>query len=354
MQLGGALAAAACDRDRGDRDLERRQQRQGGSAKGPAVGKTQTAQLLKGIPQSGTTLGSPKAPVTLTEFADLQCPFCKQYTLQTFPTIVAKYVRSGKVKMVFRNYAFISGDSLIAARAAEAAGKQNKLWNFIDVFYNNQGEEKTGYVTDPFLTKIANGAGVDASKMLTDRTEPDRRHGDRRGAAGGAAGGRELDPDVPHPEGQRGAEEGERVGVRAWTSSRRRSTRRSPDLSGVSTAPVAAEEERARRPRLFGSVTGVERKLMFVIAGIALVGVGIATYLVYVHYAGIQPFCVSGGGGCEKVQTSDFAKLAGHPGRRPRPGRLPRDPRRRCSCAATAAGWRARRSRCRASASACT
>jgi uncharacterized membrane protein len=84
-------------------------------------------------------------------------------------------------------------------------------------------------------------------------------------------------------------------------------------LSDVSTAPVAAEEERAQRPRLFGSVTGLERKLVFFIAGISLLGVAIATYLVYVHYAGIQPLCVSGGGGCEKVQTSDFAKLAGIP-----------------------------------------
>jgi uncharacterized membrane protein len=67
------------------------------------------------------------------------------------------------------------------------------------------------------------------------------------------------------------------------------------------------------RPRLFGGLTGVERKLVLAIAAIALVGVGIATYLVYVHYADIKPFCVSGGGGCEKVQTSDYAKLAGIP-----------------------------------------
>jgi uncharacterized membrane protein len=79
----------------------------------------------------------------------------------------------------------------------------------------------------------------------------------------------------------------------------------------VPTAPVVAEERSRRRP--FGKLAAGERKLVFAIGAIALVGVGIATYLVYVHYAGIQPFCVSGGGGCEKVQTSDYAKLAGIP-----------------------------------------
>ena len=78
-------------------------------------------------------------------------------------------------------------------------------------------------------------------------------------------------------------------------------------MSDVS-APVAGS-----RPRLFGGLRGGDRKLAITIAVIALIGVGIATYLVYVHYAGIKPFCVSGGGGCEKVQTSDYADLAGIP-----------------------------------------
>jgi protein-disulfide isomerase len=144
----------------------------GGSSSGDATGSKQAAQLLNGVPQQGTTLGNPKAPVTLIEFADLQCPFCRDYTISQFPSIVAKYVKTGKVKMVFQNYAFIGPDSLTAARAAEAAGKQNKLWNFIDVFYNNQGQENTDYVTDKFLTKIAKGAGVDPKKMLADRQDP--------------------------------------------------------------------------------------------------------------------------------------------------------------------------------------
>src|SRR4051812_3510783 len=175
LQLGGALVAVAAIvvaviliAGGGSDD-------KGGSAKGDANGTNQTTQLLGGIPQKGSTLGKPDAPVTLTEFADLQCPFCRDYTLKQFPSLVAKYVKTGKVKMVFQNYAFIGPDSLSAALAAEAAGKQNKLWHFIDVFYNNQGQENTSYVTDKFLTKIAKGAGVDPQKMLTDRDDPSAR-----------------------------------------------------------------------------------------------------------------------------------------------------------------------------------
>jgi protein-disulfide isomerase len=147
--------------------------KKGGSATGDATGAQESAQLLNGIPQSGITLGNPKAPVTLIEFADLQCPFCRDYTQKTFPTIVAKYVRTGKIKMVFRNYAFIGPDSVTAARAAESAAQQNKLWNFIDVFYNNQGDENSDYVTDKFIEKIAGAVpGLDVQKLLTDRQDP--------------------------------------------------------------------------------------------------------------------------------------------------------------------------------------
>jgi protein-disulfide isomerase len=172
LQLGGALVAAVAIVVVAIAISSGGGSKKGGSSKGDAAGAQQAAQLLQGIPQQGITLGNPKASVTLVEFADLQCPFCRDYTINTFPSIVAKYVRTGKVKMVFQNYAFIGPDSLTAARAAEAAGKQNKLWHFIDVFYNNQGQENTDYVTDAFLTKIANGAGLDPKKMLADRQDP--------------------------------------------------------------------------------------------------------------------------------------------------------------------------------------
>jgi protein-disulfide isomerase len=106
----------------------------------------------------------------MVEFADLQCPFCQEYTTTIFPTIVAEYVRTGKVRMEFRNVSILGTDSVRAAQMAGAAGLQNKLWPFIDVFYNNQGEEKTGYVTDDFLHKVGSAVnGLDVTKAMNDR-----------------------------------------------------------------------------------------------------------------------------------------------------------------------------------------
>ena len=133
-------------------------------------GQTESNARFAGIPQNGITLGKPSAPVTLVEFADLQCPFCREYTTTVMPTLVAQYVRTGQMRMVFRNVAFIGTDSVRAAQMAEAAGLQNKIWPFIDLFYANQAEENSGYVTDDFLRKIGGGVkGLDIEKAMTDR-----------------------------------------------------------------------------------------------------------------------------------------------------------------------------------------
>jgi len=128
--------------------------------------------LFTGVAKSGTTLGSREAKVTLYEFADLQCPFCRAYTLGPFPTLVNKYVKPGKVKMVWKNVTFLGGDSVTAARAAIAAGAQNRLWEFVDIFYKNQGTENSGYVTDKFIQDIATAAGADPAKLKSDMSAP--------------------------------------------------------------------------------------------------------------------------------------------------------------------------------------
>jgi protein-disulfide isomerase len=116
--------------------------------------------LLTGIPQEGLVLGDPSAPVELIEFGDLQCPICKQYSEEILPEVIDNKVKSGEAKIDFRNFTIISEESIPAGAAAIAAGNQGRGWNYIELFYRNQGTERSGYVTDEFMTSIAKGAGV--------------------------------------------------------------------------------------------------------------------------------------------------------------------------------------------------
>jgi protein-disulfide isomerase len=136
------------------------------SSGGGVQGVADTKALIGGIPQQGITLGKASAPVTIVEFADPQCPFCKDYTLNEMPAVVQKYVRTGKAKMELRYLTFIGPDSITAGQALEAAGQQNKLWEASDLLYRNQGTENTGYVTDAFLKSVLTGAGADAAKAM--------------------------------------------------------------------------------------------------------------------------------------------------------------------------------------------
>jgi protein-disulfide isomerase len=120
---------------------------------------------LAGIPQTGNTLGSKNAKATMMVFADMQCPFCRQFETQAFPSIVSRYVKTGKLRVVFQPISFIGSDSVVAAKAVAAASQQNKLFDYASAFYANQGEENTGYVTDAFLTKIAEAVpGLNVAK----------------------------------------------------------------------------------------------------------------------------------------------------------------------------------------------
>jgi protein-disulfide isomerase len=115
---------------------------------------------LAGIPQNGLVLGEPQAKVTLFEFGDLQCPVCRAFSEEVIPEVIDSKVRTGEAKIDFRNYTIISQESIPAAAAAIAAGKQGHGWSFVELFYRNQGAEASGYVTDEFMTAVARGAGV--------------------------------------------------------------------------------------------------------------------------------------------------------------------------------------------------
>ena len=137
--------------------------------------------LLAGIPESGTTLGSPSAPVTVTEFGDLECPVCMDFAVGSGVEnrLITDDVRSGQVKLVYRSLntaslgSPISGAFVSQQAAADAAGVQHRAWYYIELFYNEQGSEGTGYVTAGYLDRLARQVpGLDYRAWQLDRRTP--------------------------------------------------------------------------------------------------------------------------------------------------------------------------------------
>lgn len=162
----------------------------GSGTEGTKVPKTAAAKneqshivssLLQGIPQEGTRLGDPKAPVTLVYFGDLECPICQEFTLEALPGLIENQVRKDKVQVVYKSLSTATGNAesggsepsgIFASQqvAAYAAGRQNLGWNFIETFYHEQGAEDSGYVTESFIQGIAQQVpGLDLKRWQADR-----------------------------------------------------------------------------------------------------------------------------------------------------------------------------------------
>lgn len=132
-------------------------------------GATGVASEFKGIPQSSNVLGDPNAPSTFMVFADMQCPFCAEFENGALPSLVERYVRPGKMKIVFQPVAILGDDSVTGARWVSAAANQNKLFNYAALFYRNQGDENSGYVTGSFLRGLGQAVpGLKVKKLAAD------------------------------------------------------------------------------------------------------------------------------------------------------------------------------------------
>lgn len=85
-------------------------------------------------------MGDPNAPVVIEEFSDFQCPYCRQFALQTMPQIIDNYVATGKVYFVYRTLGdWLGPESQLAAEGAYCAGDQGKFWGYHDALFTNQG-----------------------------------------------------------------------------------------------------------------------------------------------------------------------------------------------------------------------
>ena len=114
--------------------------------------------------------------MTVIEYIDLQCPFCRQFETEAMPTILENYVRKGKAKVEARVIYIIGPDSQTGREAALAAAKQNKLFNFNQLLYDNQGTENTGWLDDDVIKSAAASIpGLDASRFESDRGSDDRQ-----------------------------------------------------------------------------------------------------------------------------------------------------------------------------------
>jgi protein-disulfide isomerase len=142
-----------------------------GSIAAGLPGAADVEALFKGIPQHGTTLGRSSAPVTMREFIDPQCPYCQEFETQVLPSIVTTYVRAGKLRIEMEPWAFIGPDSVRGQAAELAAAEQNKIFNYAEVLYDNQGEENTGWLTDSMVAAAATSIpGLRVHVLLNART----------------------------------------------------------------------------------------------------------------------------------------------------------------------------------------
>jgi protein-disulfide isomerase len=137
----------------------------GAETTGTGTTATPTGLSLAGIPQHGDTLGRAAAPVTIQVFEDPQCPYCREWNLGTLPTVVQDYVRTGKVKLVYRGINIIGPNSENGLRANYAAGEQNRLWQMSNELYARQGEENSGWINDATIASAAKAAGVNVDSL---------------------------------------------------------------------------------------------------------------------------------------------------------------------------------------------
>lgn len=119
---------------------------------------TQTADAVRTLLPHDVVLGDAKAPVTVVEYGDYQCPFCGKFFRTIESVIRDKYVRTGKVKLIFRNFQFLGPESSAAGAAAECAREQGQFWGYHDALYWAEivdGQENNGNLNSELFTKLA-------------------------------------------------------------------------------------------------------------------------------------------------------------------------------------------------------
>ena len=163
------------------RSSQRRQKRSGLKSYAPIVGvivvvvaafallvffdlRGRSPATLKEV-ASDRSLGAADAPVVVIEYADFQCPYCRQFATGPEVQLKKDYVDMGQVRFVFRHLAFIGQESTWAAEAAECAGDQGRFWEYHDTLFAEQRGENQGAFSRDNLKRFAADLGLDTAQF---------------------------------------------------------------------------------------------------------------------------------------------------------------------------------------------
>ena len=111
--------------------------------------------VSKLIENGSPIMGNPNAPITILEWGDYQCTFCYKFHQNTLDIIKEDFVKTGEVKIIFKDFPLNGLDSKLSAEATYCAQDQDKYWEYHDELYKNWGGERTGWITRESLEKFA-------------------------------------------------------------------------------------------------------------------------------------------------------------------------------------------------------
>lgn len=110
-------------------------------------------------------MGNHNAPITILEWGDYQCTYCYKFHQDSLNIIKEDFIKTGKVKLVFKDYPLNGPDSILAAEASYCAQDQEKYWQYHDELYKNWGGERTGWITRDSLNEFAETVGLNTEKF---------------------------------------------------------------------------------------------------------------------------------------------------------------------------------------------
>jgi protein-disulfide isomerase len=150
----------------------------------------------KAAPLEPRSKGSPKAPVTVYEMSDFQCPYCRRFAQETFPGLERSYITTGKVHWVFINFPLtdVHPHAAAAAQLALCAAQQNGFWRVHDLLFQYQDTWAPLKEAGPFFLSLADSAGLSKQAVLTCLEAPEILQAVQADAEGAARSGAASTP----------------------------------------------------------------------------------------------------------------------------------------------------------------